>query len=78
MDARDQTFTVAVSKNSIIDTPLHSTSKLTTDQTSGNKPKSPKIIGDNVSDNANPSTTVESNIEESSVAYSKKGILALK
>ena len=63
LDARDQTVSVAVSKIPRIDTPLHSASKLTTGQTSGNKPKSPKIVEDNVSDKANPSAVVENNIQ---------------
>ena len=49
-NSRDQLETVAVSKNPRIDAPLHSALKLTTGQTSGNKPESPKIVEENVSD----------------------------
>ena len=72
LDARDQTVSVAVSKVPRIDTPLHSASKLTTGQTSGDKPESPKMVEDNVSDKANPSTTVESNIQGRIVASANK------
>ena len=47
---------------------MHSASKLTTGQTSGDKPKSPKIVEENVSDIESPRTTVESNIQGNSVA----------
>ena len=72
MDARDQTISVTLSKVLRIDTPLHSASKLTAGQTSGSKPKSPKIVGDNVSYKVNPSSIVESNIQGSSVAPDNK------
>ena len=72
MDARDQTVSVAVSKIPRIDTPLHSASKLTTGQTSGDKPKSPKIVGDNVSDKANPCAIVENSIQGGSVTSTNK------
>ena len=45
---------------------------MTAGQTSGNKPKSPKIVEDNVSDKANPSAIVESNILGSSIASDNK------
>ena len=51
---------------------MHSVLKSTINQTSGDKPESPKIVEDNVSDKANTSVIVEKNIQGSSVISAKK------